>query len=462
MRRRWVRPLAFAAVAVAAIGANAGLHRAVAHARDRRDDALAAQLEAEARLSDLQHAVAATRVTIRDTAAATSSARVATEAATAETERVAGEAANVRNDLAATGNDAAAATARLELARAGLATASAQVGDLQTCLAGVSAASGAARRGDTASVIAAIQPVAAACRRAQAATEPIDPSAKFPYDFPDPFVVATGGGYFAYATNSSGGAVQLLRSDDLNTWSFAGTALSSVPAWARPGATWAPAVLPRWGYWVLYYAVRDRASGRQCISAATGPGPTGPFVDESTHPLVCELDQGGSIDPSPFVAPDGSVWLLWKSEGETAGGTAAIRSQRLQPDGVTLSGPAATLAVPDQRWEGRTIEGPSMVATPSGLVLLYSANRWDSTAYAVGAARCDTPAGPCHKLPGPVLSSAGPMVGPGGAEAFIDRNGTPRVAFHAWQTDEVGHPNSRYLHIGTISVSAGAMSISIN
>lgn len=336
-----------------------------------------------------------------------------------------------------------------------------QVADLRTCLGGIETATAASRRNDNAAVVAAMQAVADACRRAQAATEPIDPTVRFAFNFPDPFVVASGGAYFAYATNSAGGAIQLLSSTDLVSWALAGTALARVPTWAVPGNTWAPSVLARPNGWVLYYAVRDRASGRQCISAATGPGPAGPFVDVSSEPLVCELGEGGSIDPSPFVAPDGQAYLLWKSEGETAGGQATLRSQQLTADGLGFTGAPATLVVPDQRWEGHTVEGPSMVATSVGYVLLYSANRWETAAYAVGAAICDTPIGPCAKVPGPVLASSGAMTGPGGAEAFVDREGRIRVAFHAWQGNEIGHPNSRYLHIGTLWAIPGTVAISV-
>ena len=57
-------------------------------------------------------------------------------------------------------------------------------------------------------------------------------------------------------------------------------------------------------------------SSAMCISRATSANPAGPFVDDSSSAFVCPLAQGGAIDPSVFVAPDGTPWLLWKSDGD--------------------------------------------------------------------------------------------------------------------------------------------------
>lgn len=444
----------------ACIGANIGMRFTVGSARSDREQATAALASAEARRDAFTAAATTTGAATGRTRSVGAAAATGVEAVVAGTARLDGEVLSATDELGRANTEMGATNARLEAALANIASTAGQIGDLRACLDGVAAASGAARRNDTAAVTAAMQGVADACRRSHAQLGAVDPGVLFPYDFPDPYVLTTSSGYLAYATNSAGGAVQLLRSGDLVNWAFAGTALAHVPAWAVPGATWAPSVLERGGRWVLYYAVRHRDSGRQCISAATAGSPAGPFVDNSSAPLVCELGQGGSIDPSPFIAGDGTAYLLWKSEGETAGGVAVLRSQALAADGLSLVGSSSALATVDAAWEGRTVEGPSMVATAGGLVLLYSANRWDSAAYAVGAARCDSPLGPCRKV-GAVLRTSGAMVGPGGAEAFIDAAGAVRVAFHAWQGDDVGHPNSRYLHIGTLTTSGGGVSITL-
>ena len=78
-------------------------------------------------------------------------------------------------------------------------------------------------------------------------------------------------------------------------------ALPQLPAWAKDGGSWAPSVLARGETFVLYYTTTDAASGRQCISLAVADRPEGPYADTSTAPLVCPVEDGGAIDPSPFA-----------------------------------------------------------------------------------------------------------------------------------------------------------------
>lgn len=383
---------------------------------------------------------------------------VATAEATALAEQAAAamaDAASLDAGLGVAGSEVSATTDRLAAVRGLLALQGTQIGDLRACTGGVASATATLRAGGTAAAVEALRGVTDACRRAQLATGTAPASARFPFDFPDPFVVVGGNGYYAYATNATGGAVQLVHSVDLVTWTFVGDALAGLPAWARSDATWAPAVVERGGRWLLYYTARELASGDQCISVATAASPAGPFTDASTGPLVCDREEGGSIDPSPFVAPDGALHLLWKSEGETIGRSPQLRSQRLTDDGLALQGQPSVLLTTDQAWEGRTIEGPSMIASGAGYLLLYSANRWDGAGYAVGAAWCAGPTGPCAKVPGPVLASRGAEIGPGGAAAFVAADGSTQVAYHAWTGANVGYPHARFLHIAPLTVIDG-------
>ena len=49
-------------------------------------------------------------------------------------------------------------------------------------------------------------------------------------------------------------------------------------------------------------------------------------------------------------------------------------------------------------WEGPLIEAPTMISSPSGVQLFYSANPFETPQYAVGVARCDGPTGPCSRI----------------------------------------------------------------
>jgi len=300
-------------------------------------------------------------------------------------------------------------------------------------------------------------PLAEPDRTAPAALPPGNQgSAVWSGDFPDPFVLAVGPLYYAYATEAGTTKVQTLVSPDLAHWSWVGDALASLPAWSQPGHVWAPSVLPTQSGYVMFYATRQRSTGQQCISRAVSASPQGPFVDRSAAPFLCQTSRGGSIDPSPFTDAGGGLWLAWKSEGTLSGEPTRIWSERLTPAADALVGPASSLISTTQPWEGPIVEGPSMVRQGGRYYLFYSANRWETASYAIGYAVCAGPAGPCAKpLSGPILASHGDEAGPGSPSVFM-AGGVLRVAFHAWTTPRVGYPaGARSLHIGTVAFSGG-------
>ncbi|HZQ75728.1 MAG TPA: glycoside hydrolase family 43 protein [Acidimicrobiia bacterium] len=261
-------------------------------------------------------------------------------------------------------------------------------------------------------------------------------------DFPDPFVLVAGERYVAYGTQTGDVNVQVMASVDLRRWEHLGDALPALPAWAERGRTWSPAVLQRDGAFVLYYAVRHRAAGRQAISVATAADPAGPFVDASDGPLLFQADRGGSIDPSPFVDADGRPYLVWKSDDNAVDRPASLWAAPLQDDGLDLAGPPVEVLRHDAAWERPLIEAPSLVRTGEGAyVLFYSGNWWESDGYAVGYATGPAPLGPFSKetTDGPWLESMPGMAGPGGAEVFAAAGGGWRIAFHAWTPPRVGY-----------------------
>lgn len=332
---------------------------------------------------------------------------------------------------------------------------SAAIIDLSRCLDGVDEARTGRLLGEDALVLFALRAVADPCARAEGAlADPRTALPAFPYDFPDPFVLPVDGGYLAYATNGSGGHLQVMRSTDLASWSWIGEALPVLPAWATGGRTWAPAVLETQEATVMYYAARDRASGHQCLSVAVAPDPVGPFTDASTAPMFCQHDAGGSIDPSVVVDGD-RAFLLWKSEGETVGGRAVLWSAPLTVSRRSLAGFPTPLVHADQPWERGTVEGPSMARVGGRFLLLYSGGRWDEGSYATGAAWCDTPVGPCTKVAsGPIMASDHAVAGPGGTELFVDGAGAVRVAYHGYRQPDSGYPSRRPLHVGRLAATS--------
>lgn len=331
------------------------------------------------------------------------------------------------------------------------------IATLSTCLAGVSAAESDVAARNPSGAAGAVTAASSACRTLDGTGDGLS----YPFDFPDPFVLPVGGQYYAFATNSVAGNIQIIRSSDRSTWTTVGDALPHLAGWARPGATWAPSVFPRGNSFVLYYSAVFSSTGEQCISEAVAARPEGPYLDTSTAPLVCQLPLGGSIDPSPVVGPDGQPYLVWKSEGAN-GQAPALWSQQLSPDGTAMVGnTAALLLTPNQSWQGGIIEGPDMVAVGGRSFLFYSANNWKTADYAVGVADCAGPLGPCTQPDGPPLLASQPgFSGPGGPSVFTDPSGGLHLAFHGWIPGRVGYPNSRQLFIWNLSVAGGTPQIS--
>jgi len=286
-------------------------------------------------------------------------------------------------------------------------------------------------------------------------------TANYPYDFADPYVMTVGDHYLAFGTNGVGGAVQMLSSTDSVSWKLEGPALTSLPPWADPGYTWAPSVIATSTGYLLFYTVRDHASQKQCISSARSAQPTGPYVDTSAGPFICQPQLGGSIDPSPTFVYGGGAYLLWKSEGEAAHSVSRIWSQQFDPETLSLLGDPVQLLSADRAWESGVIEGPSMTFVDGSWMLIYSGNHWGEPDYAVGYATCASPIGPCTKpADNVVLGSSAFVSGPGGAEFFHPPDGRVGVVFAGWSPDSVGWPSPRRLFVRHLQpTTAGRLAI---
>lgn len=296
-----------------------------------------------------------------------------------------------------------------------------------------------------------LAPVAAAA--AAADEPPFVPT--YRSNFPDPFVLQHGGQFFAYATNTDKGRenVQMAGSRDLVNWEpirdasdkdKLHDAMPVLPPWASRGHTWAPEVLKTPKGFLLYFTARDRKSDLQCVGVASSADPIGPFTSQAAEPLVCQNELGGTIDASPFRDADGQLYFYFKNDGNRIGRPTEIFAQRLTADGLALTGERVSLLRNDKPWEAHVIEAPTMVRTPSGYTMLYSANDfgWQEqhrlSPYAMGYARCDGPMGPCTDAPdNPILYSyndpqAGCLSGPG-HQTLFEVNKRMFLAFHAWQ-----------------------------
>jgi beta-xylosidase len=261
----------------------------------------------------------------------------------------------------------------------------------------------------------------------------------FDQDFPDPAIIEADGTWFAYATNSSLGNVPVLRSTDLVVWERVGDAMPALAPWVVGGRTWAPEVAVHGpDRYVVYYTALDKETQRQCVGRAVSSSPEGPFTDESERPLICQDDEGGSIDASPFEDADGTRYLLWKNDGNAVGVDTWIYAQPLSDDGLELVGEPVQLIKQDQAWEGHLVEGPFLWLRDGTYYLFYSANDYGSAAYAVGYAVCEGPLGPCSKPQSePILATTDDAAGPGHC-VLIEHDGRTWMVHHAWPPDAVG------------------------
>jgi beta-xylosidase len=263
----------------------------------------------------------------------------------------------------------------------------------------------------------------------------------------------------------------MLISRDLVHWSPVTSAdgrradgMPRLASWAKEGRTWAPEVMQVHGKWLLYYTAASAKKNMQCIGVAVAAAPTGPFLDPAPEPLVCQTDQGGSIDASPFRDADGTLYLYYKSDGNAVGKRTIIWGQRLSDDGLRLSGDPVALVQDDAKWEWRLVEAPSMVKSPGGYQLFFSAAfyGWDYpkerlSNYATGYANCSGPLGPCKDAPeNPLLHSfndrdAGCLSGPG-HPAIFQVGQRHFIAFHAWAATSGCRPaeGERFLYIAPL------------
>ncbi|SFW85999.1 glycoside hydrolase family 43 protein [Amycolatopsis australiensis] len=270
----------------------------------------------------------------------------------------------------------------------------------------------------------------AACPEAAAASEP---RLLINQDFPDPDVVKTAGGYFAFSTGTGSQRIPVATAAaPEGPWRVTGDALAAVPAWAKPdGGFWAPDVtqLPD-GTFALYFSAAQTAGGEMCIGSATGTKPEGPYTPVGDRPLICVPEDHGDIDPQTFVDADGTRYLFYKSDGAATGPPAAIWLQKLQADGRTPAGARTELLRADLTAEKSVVEAPSVVKTANRYLLFYSADTFQSSGYHTCYASAPTVAGPYVKADAQFLSTellGGKVDAPGGADV-VDGH----IYFHGW------------------------------
>ncbi|KAL1680369.1 glycoside hydrolase family 43 protein [Schizophyllum commune] len=290
-------------------------------------------------------------------------------------------------------------------------------------------------------------------------------------NFPDPSVLQVDGRWYAFSTTSGGKNVPIATSGDIHVgWALTGSdALPKLGAWAD-GGVWAPDVTQLAdGTFLMYYsAVYKENKSVHCISAATSTNIQGPYTPID-NVLACPVSSGGAIDPHVFTDVDGSLYLLWKVDGNNIGhggncnnGVEPIQStpimiQRMSADGKSFyPGTGHTQILDRDANDGPLIEAPSLVRTSEGIyVLFFSSNCYAGSLYDVAYATATNIMGPYTKGPW-LLKTATPysqLYSPGGADVT---RGADHLLFHA---DKGTTVDTRQLYVADISISGKTVHI---
>ncbi|KAK3168852.1 hypothetical protein OEA41_005300 [Lepraria neglecta] len=288
-------------------------------------------------------------------------------------------------------------------------------------------------------------------------------------NFPDPAFINVGGSYTAFSTANGGANIPIATSPDFATWTVTGQdALPTLPSWST-GNTWAPDVVQLAdGSFVMYFcATPSSAPSMHCVGTATSSTVDGHYNASSTV-LACPTAQGGAIDPAGFQDSDGSLYVVYKIDGNSLGGggtcgngngeySTPIMLQTLESDGVTPSGDPVKILDRDAA-DGPLIEAPDLILHEGTYFLFFSSNCYNGPYYDTSYATASSITGPYTKASSPLLVSGGDngaLNSPGGAT--VGPGGT-QMLFHS--DSESGNPAVRQMWTAGIAISGGTVSIS--
>ncbi|KAJ5665485.1 Glycoside hydrolase family 43 [Penicillium maclennaniae] len=271
------------------------------------------------------------------------------------------------------------------------------------------------------------------------------------HDFPDPGLLEYNGTWYAFGTNPHKNDpmsihIPVATSANFVNWTLhdGWDAMPTIGNWERKINHWAPDVIRRDdGKFVMYYAGETKDFGtHHCIGAAVSKGedPLGPYVPLNES-IACPHKYGGAIDPSPFRDLDGTLYVVYKGDGNSVGSggycgntrtprhSVPIMLQELKSDGITRVG-EPTIILDIDRTDGPLVEAPDIIRTDNGVYyLFFSSHCFTSLGYNVKYAHATSLKGPYTRAPRPLLQTGDfHLEAPGGATISTDGK---RMVFHA-------------------------------
>ena len=263
-------------------------------------------------------------------------------------------------------------------------------------------------------------------------------------DFPDPSILEGEDGWYAFATASGNKQVQVARAPGpAGPWTYLDLDLLPNPgAWTTRQNTWAPDVrMVQDGTYVMYYSGQLASNtAHHCIGVATADSVTGPWT-AADDPWICDIAQGGSIDPSGFLDEGtGRRYVVYKVDGNSVGRggdcnngvepkqPTPIMLQEVAGDGTTRVG-AAVEILDRTDADGPLVEAPNLVRAGDGsYVLFFSSHCFTSPGYDVKYATADAITGPYVRTSNPLFRTGYySLTSPGGATS-VEAGGV--MVFH--------------------------------
>ena len=163
---------------------------------------------------------------------------------------------------------------------------------------------------------------------------------------------------------------------------------------------------------------------------------------------MCQNNLGGSIDPNAFRAPDGTLYLQWKSDDNRFGNLTKLWARQLSSDGRSFAAGRAPptahrghrLGAGHHRGAGNDGGARPAVGLP---VLPHVRGGCVGHANAgIGYATCSGPVGPCTKVTttSAWVKTGNPAtgaIGPSGPNFYALGSASPyaatqQLAFHGW------------------------------
>lgn len=266
-------------------------------------------------------------------------------------------------------------------------------------------------------------------------------------NFPDPSILQDSDGtWYTFGTNSGGHNVQVAKATSVaGPWTVLDLdLLPVVGSWSNGADVWAPDIRKIGDKYVLYYtAVDSQQTTHHCIGTATSDTILGAYTPDKTA-LACPLSAGGAIDPSGFTDADGTLYVVYKVDGNNIGhggncnnGVAPIvptpiMLQELAAGGTTPIGDPIQILDRDDG-DGPLVEAPNMILVNGVYFLFFSSNYFDGPLYDISYATASSVKGPFTKAAapyGPLMVTNNPyeLIAPGGATATVDGKS---LVFHA-------------------------------